>query len=97
MHCPACACALAVEHVTLAPCPPPPPLPQGQRLVSPTAAQITFCSVPIWSALLAAALLPGEAVSRGTLLGGAVVAAAGLVAALPLGAAPAPPDRPKQQ
>lgn len=56
---------------------------QGQSLVPPTAAQIVFCSVPLWSALLAAAVLPGEAVSSATLLGGAVVAAAGLVAALP--------------
>ena len=56
---------------------------QGQSLVPPTAAQIVFCSVPLWSALLAAALLPGEAIGRATLLGGAVVAAAGLVASLP--------------
>ncbi len=54
---------------------------QGQSLVSPSAAQIAFCTVPLWSALLAAVALPGEAVSRNTWLGGAVVAAAGLVAA----------------
>ncbi|PRW51150.1 Drug Metabolite transporter superfamily [Chlorella sorokiniana] len=56
---------------------------KGQSLVPPTAAQIVFCSVPLWSVLLAAAVLPGEAVGSATLLGGAVVAAAGLVAALP--------------
>lgn len=54
---------------------------QGQSLVSPSAAQIVFCTIPIWSALLAAAVLPGEPVGQGTWLGGAVVAAAGLVAA----------------
>lgn len=54
---------------------------QGQSLVSPSAAQIAFCTVPLWSALLAAVALPGEAISRNTWLGGAVVAAAGLVAA----------------
>ena len=58
---------------------------QGQALVSPTAAQIAFCSVPLWSALLAAAALPGEAVGPLTLVGGAVVAAAGLVAVAPAG------------
>ncbi|PSC76827.1 GPI mannosyltransferase 2 isoform A [Micractinium conductrix] len=54
---------------------------KGQSLVSPSAAQIVFCTIPIWSALLAAAVLPGEPVGQGTWLGGAVVAAAGLVAA----------------
>lgn len=58
-----------------------PPLLQGQSLVSPSAAQIVFCTVPVWSALLAAAALPGEPIGQGTWLGGAVVAAAGLVAA----------------
>lgn len=56
---------------------------QGQSLVSPTAAQIVFCSVPLWSAVLAAAALPGETVGPVTLAGGAVVVAAGLMAALP--------------
>ncbi|KAL4441445.1 hypothetical protein ABPG77_001949 [Micractinium sp. CCAP 211/92] len=55
---------------------------KGQSLVSPAAAQVAFASVPLWSALLAAVALPGEAVSRGTWLGGALIAAAGLVAAL---------------
>lgn len=55
---------------------------QGQSLLSPAAAQVVFASVPLWSALLAAVALPGEAVSRGTWLGGALIAVAGLVAAL---------------
>lgn len=55
---------------------------QGQSLVSPAAAQVVFASVPLWSALLAAVALPGEAVSRSTWLGGALIATAGLVAAL---------------
>jgi drug/metabolite transporter (DMT)-like permease len=55
---------------------------RGQSLVSPTAAQIAFCSVPLWSAALAAATLPGETISAGTWAGGGTIAAAGLVAAL---------------
>jgi drug/metabolite transporter (DMT)-like permease len=50
--------------------------------VPPTAAQIVFSSIPLWSALMAAAVLPGEEVGLYTWAGGAVVAAAGLVAAL---------------
>jgi drug/metabolite transporter (DMT)-like permease len=56
---------------------------KGQSLVSPTNAQIVFCSVPLWSALLAAVVLPGEAVGAATWGGGAAIGAAGLVAALP--------------
>jgi drug/metabolite transporter (DMT)-like permease len=56
---------------------------KGQSLVSPTNAQIVFCSVPLWSALLAAVALPGEAVGEATWAGGAAIGAAGLVAALP--------------
>jgi drug/metabolite transporter (DMT)-like permease len=58
------------------------PVLQGQRLVSPAAARIVFCSVPLFAALISAALLPSEAVGMTTWVGGAVVAAAGLVAAL---------------
>ncbi|KAL4444200.1 hypothetical protein ABPG75_011937 [Micractinium tetrahymenae] len=54
---------------------------RGQSLVSPSAAQIVFCTVPLWSALLAALVLPDEPIGQGTWLGGAVVAVAGLVAA----------------
>lgn len=56
--------------------------PQGQTLVPPTDAQIAFTSVPVWSALLAAAVLPDEPITPATLLGGALVLLAGLVAAL---------------
>lgn len=49
--------------------------------MSPAAAQIVFASVPLWSALLAAAVLPDEGVAARTWLGGALIAAAGLVAA----------------
>jgi drug/metabolite transporter (DMT)-like permease len=56
---------------------------QGQRLVSPADAQILFASVPVWSALLAAALLPGEAVRLATWGGGACIVVAGVVAAPP--------------
>ena len=55
---------------------------RGQSLASPTAAQIAFCTVPLWSAALATATLPGETISAGTWAGGATIAAAGLVAAL---------------
>lgn len=55
---------------------------QGQSLVQPAAAQIMFCSVPLWSGLLAAAVLPGEQVGLLTVVGGTLVAGAGLVAAL---------------
>jgi len=72
-------CSNAVVRPTMQPC-----LPhlQGQSLVSPTAAQIVFCSVPLWSALTAAAVLPGEPVGWATWVGGALVAAAGLLAGI---------------
>lgn len=55
---------------------------QGQTLVPPTDAQIAFMSVPILSALLAAAALPGEPITPPVLFGGGLVLLAGLVAAL---------------
>lgn len=41
-----------------------------------------FTSVPVWSALLAAVVLPAEPLTPATLLGGALVLLAGVVAAL---------------
>lgn len=87
----------AFSHHRRSLAPPPLLLLQGQTLVSPTAAQIVFCTVPVWSALLAAAELPGEAVGPVTLAGGAVVAAAGVVASLPSPAAQQPTKRPAER
>lgn len=59
---------------------------QGQSLLPDASkAQIIFCSVPLWSALMAALVLPGEKdqIGLATWLGGGVIAAASLVAALP--------------
>jgi len=54
---------------------------KGQSLVGPTDAQIVFATVPLWSALLAAALLPGEPVGMLTWVGGALIVVAALVGA----------------
>ncbi|EFN56827.1 hypothetical protein CHLNCDRAFT_144380 [Chlorella variabilis] len=59
---------------------------KGQSLLPDASkAQIIFCSVPLWSALMAALVLPGEKdqIGLATWLGGGVIAAASLVAALP--------------
>lgn len=55
---------------------------KGQSLVSPTDAQVVFATVPLWSALIAAAFLPGEVVGPMAWAGGAGMLLAGLVAAL---------------
>ena len=56
---------------------------QGQSLVPPTTAQVVLCCVPLWSALLAAVVLPSEPLGLPTLLGGFLVAAGGVAAVLP--------------
>jgi drug/metabolite transporter (DMT)-like permease len=54
---------------------------KGQSMVGPTDAQVLFATVPLWSALLAAAFLPGETVGPLTWVGGAGMLLAGGVAA----------------
>jgi drug/metabolite transporter (DMT)-like permease len=55
---------------------------KGQSLVGPTDAQVVFATVPLWSAVLAWALLPGESVGALTWVGGGGLLVAGLVAGL---------------
>ncbi|GFR41052.1 hypothetical protein Agub_g1695, partial [Astrephomene gubernaculifera] len=56
----------------------------GQQTVPPAQAQVLFSSTPLWSALLARLLLPGEEEGMGGLawLGGGVMLAASLMASL---------------
>ena len=54
---------------------------KGQSMVGPTDAQVVFATVPLWSALLASAVLPGEHVGPLTWVGGACMVLAGVVAA----------------
>ena len=55
---------------------------KGQSLVSPTDAQVVFAAVPLWSALIAAVVLPGERLGPLAWVGGGGMLLAGLVAAL---------------
>jgi drug/metabolite transporter (DMT)-like permease len=55
---------------------------KGQSLVGPTDAQVVFSAVPLWSAVIAAILLPGETVGPLAWVGGGGLLLAGLVAAL---------------
>lgn len=55
---------------------------KGQSLVGPTDAQVVFSAVPLWSAVIAAIVLPGETVGPLAWLGGGGLLLAGLVAAL---------------
>lgn len=55
---------------------------KGQSMVGPTDAQVVFSTVPLWSALLAAVVLPGETMGPLAWAGGAGMLIAGLVAAL---------------
>lgn len=59
--------------------PPTHPL-QGQSVVPPAEAQVIFSTVPLWSLAFAFLLLGGEPMSQYTLVGGAAVVAAGLIA-----------------
>ncbi|EFJ52106.1 hypothetical protein VOLCADRAFT_86926 [Volvox carteri f. nagariensis] len=54
----------------------------GQQTVPPAQAQVLFSSTPLWSALLAQLLLPGEAMGPLAWLGGAVMLGASLLASL---------------
>lgn len=56
---------------------------KGQSMVGPTEAQVVFSTVPLWSGLLAAWLLPGEQVGHLTWVGGLCMVVAGLIAAIP--------------
>lgn len=72
--------------------PPPPPTHslQGQGLIAPTPARVIFASSPLFSAVISYYLLPGELVGKMTWVGGSMIAAAGLAAALiPSRASPA--------
>jgi drug/metabolite transporter (DMT)-like permease len=65
---------------------------KGQSMVGATDAQVAFATVPLWSALLAAVLLPGERVGPLVWAGGGAMLAAGLLAAAAQrGRAPAGP------
>jgi drug/metabolite transporter (DMT)-like permease len=55
---------------------------KGQSLVGPTDAQVVFSAVPLWSAVIAAIVLPGETVGPLAWVGGGGLLLAGLVAAL---------------
>lgn len=52
---------------------------KGQSLVSATEAQLVFSTVPLWSAIIAAIILPNEHLGPLTWLGGAMMIVAGLV------------------
>ncbi|KXZ56827.1 hypothetical protein GPECTOR_1g746 [Gonium pectorale] len=54
----------------------------GQRTVPPAQAQVLFSSTPLWSALIAQLLLPGEAMGPLAWGGGAVMLAASLLASI---------------
>lgn len=63
---------------------PPPLFSQGQSSVDAVTAQIAFSAVPLWSALLAALLLPGDsALGPLTWAGGGCMVIAGIVGVLP--------------
>lgn len=49
-------------------------------MVPPAEAQVIFSTVPLWSVAFAFLLLGGEPLSQYTLVGGAAVVAAGLIA-----------------
>lgn len=49
-------------------------------MVPPADAQVIFSTVPLWSIAFAFLLLGGEPLSEKTLLGGAAVVAAGIIA-----------------
>lgn len=53
---------------------------QGQSVVPPAEAQVIFSTVPLWSIAFAYLLLGGEPMSEKTLVGGAAVVAAGIIA-----------------
>ncbi|KAI3428811.1 hypothetical protein D9Q98_007628 [Chlorella vulgaris] len=53
---------------------------KGQSVVPPAEAQVIFSTVPLWSLAFAYLLLGGEPMSEKTLIGGAAVIAAGLIA-----------------
>jgi drug/metabolite transporter (DMT)-like permease len=55
---------------------------KGQSLVGPTDAQVVFSAVPLWSAVIAAIVLPGETVGPLAWVGGGGLLLAGVVAAL---------------
>lgn len=52
---------------------------KGQSLVSATDAQLVFSTVPLWSAIIAAIILPNEHLGPLTWCGGAMMIVAGLV------------------
>ncbi|KAG2499936.1 hypothetical protein HYH03_002223 [Edaphochlamys debaryana] len=54
----------------------------GQRTVPPAQTQVLFSSTPLWSALMAQLLLPGEAMGPLAWAGGAIMVAASLLASL---------------
>ncbi|KAL4855369.1 hypothetical protein ACK3TF_004102 [Chlorella vulgaris] len=63
---------------------------KGQGLIAPTPARVIFASSPLFSAVISYYLLPGELVGKMTWVGGSMIAAAGLAAALiPSRASPA--------
>jgi drug/metabolite transporter (DMT)-like permease len=53
---------------------------KGQSVVPPAEAQVIFSTVPLWSIAFAYVLLGGEPMSEKTLVGGAAVVAAGIIA-----------------
>jgi drug/metabolite transporter (DMT)-like permease len=55
-------------------------LAQGQKKVPAAEAQIIFSSLPLWSALFAAALLEGEKMGGIGWAGGLLIVCAGIVA-----------------
>lgn len=62
------------------PCPHPCLPPQGQSVVPPADAQVIFSTMPLWSIAFAFLLLGGEPLSEYTVVGGAAVVAAGIIA-----------------
>ncbi|KAG2442627.1 hypothetical protein HXX76_002712 [Chlamydomonas incerta] len=54
----------------------------GQTIVPPAQAQVLFSSTPLWAALMAGLLLPGESMGPLAWLGGAVMLGASLLASL---------------
>jgi len=55
---------------------------KGQAAVPAAQAQVVYSLTPVWSALLAAATLPGEGMGRGAWAGAAVIVAASIAVAL---------------
>jgi drug/metabolite transporter (DMT)-like permease len=55
---------------------------KGQSLVTATEAQLVFSTVPLWSAIIAAGVLPNEHLGPLTWLGGGLMIVAGYISTL---------------